>query len=105
MGSFQRFDGNEEEIMEVFIKQKIDYKTDLGKETIDGYSGVIKSLLRRKFIQKIGDIYSITDRGRSAITQQIKTGDFYVAPLNIRPFNPNKSAKIRVPKEYGGYFT
>lgn len=93
---YSRFDGNEMDLMEALVKRKSVLKT----ETID-YKPSIKSLLRKKMIKSVGKKYVITERGKSATTQQIRTGEYWIAPLKPKAWNPNKPA--RVSKELRGY--
>ncbi len=102
---YSHFDGNEQDVMEVFLKQiKLRENVPIEKESIDSYAEILNSLLRRKMIQKVSGGYAITERGRSAITQQIRSGEYWVSPLKSKPFKFDGSARIRVPEGYGGYF-
>jgi len=94
---YSRFRGNQEEVMEAFLKfKKIDRN-----EISEAYPEDIKSLLRKKMIACDKKNCSITERGKSAITQQIKLGGYWVSPLKPKPFNPYGSGKIS--KELVGY--
>jgi hypothetical protein len=93
---YSRFDGNEMDLMEALLKRKSVLKTEVAD-----YKPSIKSLLRKKMIKSVGNKYVITKRGNSATTQQIKTGEYWVAPLKPKAWNPNKPA--RVSKELRGY--
>jgi len=94
---YSRFRGNQEEVMEAFLKfKKIDRN-----EISEAYPEDIKSLLRKKMIACDKKTCTITDRGRSAIKQQTKLGEYWVSPLKPKPFNPYGSGKIS--KELAGY--
>ncbi len=93
---YSRFDDNEESIMESLLKRKSFLKIDVAD-----YKPSINSLLRRKMIKSVGDKYIITERGKSAITQQIRTGEYWVAPLKPKQWNPYGKGKIS--KELRGY--
>jgi hypothetical protein len=86
---YSHFDGNEEDIMESMLKH-----TKIPKSELSGYKEYTKGLLRKKMIASIGNNYIITDRGSNAIRQQIKTGEYWVAPLHPRKFNPYPRARI-----------
>ena len=94
---YSRFDGNQEEVMESFLKHK---KIDRN-EISDDYPEDIKSLLRKKMIACDKKNCSITERGKGAIKQQIRTGEYWVAPLKPKKFEPYGKAKIS--RELVGY--
>jgi hypothetical protein len=93
---YSRFDGNELDVMEALLKREFALKT----EVVD-YKATIKSLLRKKMIKSISNKYIITERGKSATTQQIRKGEYWVAPLKPTKWNPYGKAKIS--KELRGY--
>ena len=93
---YSRFSGNQEEIMEGFLKYK-----KVKKSELSGYEDDVKSLIRKKMIACDKEACTITDRGRSAINQQIKLGEYWVAPLRPRKFEPYGKAKIS--RELVGY--
>lgn len=72
------FTANEEEVMESFLKYGCIPKSDAG---VSDYKGIILKLLRNEFIWNNGDRYCITERGKSAITQQIRSGHYWVISL------------------------
>lgn len=94
--SYARFDGNESDVMETFLRHNI-VPNDIKRD----YPYQINALLRKKMIKKHQKRYIITERGKSAITQQIRTGEYWVAPLKPKKFNPYGTAKIS--KELVGY--
>jgi len=94
---YKKFDGNEEDIMRVMQREKKVKKESLNKD----YPQHIKSLLRKKMIKPIGEFYIITDRGNSAITQQLRDGEYWVSPLKPKPFDPYP--KVRISRELAGY--
>ena len=75
---YSRFDGNQEELMESFEKHK---KIRKKGETAKAYPHQIKSLLRKKMISSSGGYYVITARGKSAINQQIRKGEYWLSPI------------------------
>lgn len=93
---YSRFSGDQEEIMEGFLHNK-----KVKKSELSGYPDDLKSLLRKKMIACDKKACSITERGKSAIKQQIKTGEYWVAPLKPKKFEPYGKAKIS--KELVGY--
>lgn len=95
---YSRFDKNEEYIMEGMLNLKT-LKKD-SKEVSD-YRPMIKSLLRKKMIKSERGHYKITDRGRSAITQQIRSGEYWVSPLKPKKWEPY--GKLKISKELKGY--
>jgi hypothetical protein len=90
------FDGNEMDIMEALLKRKYGLKTDV----VD-YKSSIKALLRKKMIKSMSNKYAIIERGKSVTTQQIRTGEYWVAPLKPKQWSPYGKAKIS--KELRGY--
>ena len=94
--SYSRFSGNQEEIMEAFLRYK-----QVKKSELSGYPDDLKSLIRKKMISCKKDICSITERGKSAIVQQKRTGEYWVAPLKPKKFEPYGKAKIS--RELAGY--
>ncbi len=93
---YSRFSGNQEEIMEGFLKHK-----KVKKSELSGYPDDFRSLLRKKMIACGKEKCSITDRGKSAIKQQIRNGEYWVAPLKPKEFRPYGKAKIS--RELAGY--
>ena len=94
---YSMFSGNQEEVMEAFLKfKKIDRN-----EISEAYPEDIKSLIRKKMIACDKKTCSITKRGKSAITQQTRTGEYWVAPLRPKKFEPYGKAKIS--RELVGY--
>jgi len=93
---YSRFSGNQEELMEGFLKYEKVKKSDLS-----GYEDDVKSLIRKKMIACDKKFCSITERGKSAIKQQIKLGEYWVAPLRPKKFEPYGKAKIS--RELVGY--
>ena len=93
---YSRFGGNQEEIMEGFLKSK-----KVKKSELSGYEDDVKSLIRKKMIACDKEVCTITDRGRNAIKQQIKLGEYWVSPLKSKPFEPYGKAKIS--RELVGY--
>ena len=93
---YSRFSGNQEEIMDGFLKSK-----KVKKSELSGYEDDVKSLIRKKMIACDKKTCSITDRGKSAITQQTRTGEYWVAPLRPKKFEPYGKAKIS--RELVGY--
>ena len=72
-----RFPKKQEELMESFLKGKT-----IHKKEVSGYPHQIKSLLRKGMIKKhLKNYYKLTNRGKSAISQQIKVDRYWVAPL------------------------
>ena len=94
---YKKFDGNEEDIMRVMQREKKVKKDALIKD----YPQHIKSLLRKKMIKSIGEFYIITDRGNSAITQQLRDGEYWVSPLKPKQWNPY--GKVRISRELRDY--
>ncbi len=93
---YSSFNGNEMDIMEGLFKRKSVSKTE-----VSDYKPSIKSLLRKKMIKSVGNKYIISQRGISATTQQIRTGEYWVAPLKQKVWSPYGKAKIS--KELRGY--
>ena len=74
---YARFSANEEEVMDAFMR----YKSIQKKKIRGDYPHQIKSLLRKKMIKPQGKTYMITERGKNAITQHHRGGEYWVAPL------------------------
>lgn len=74
------------------------------KEIKKDYPYQIKSLLRKKMIISMRGRLTITERGESAITQQIRNGEYWVGSLKPYVHPLDKPAKIKVSPEYKGYF-
>jgi hypothetical protein len=93
---YSHFSGNQEDLMQAFLHFKKVNKSEIG-----GYPDDVKSLLRKKMIACDKKQCWITERGKNAIIQQSKTGEYWVAPLHPKPFKPYGSMKIS--KELIGY--
>lgn len=93
---YVHFDKYQEELMEGFLLYK-----KVKKSEFSGYPEQIKSLIRKKMIVCNKDSCSITERGKSAITQQKRTGEYWVSSLKPREFKPYGSMKIS--RELAGY--
>ena len=93
---YSRLDGDEETILEMLLKKPIDkiIRTD--------YPYQVKSLLRKKMIQPKGKTYIITARGKSAVNQQIKLGEYWLSPLKPKKYNPN-GGSLKIPRSLAGY--
>jgi hypothetical protein len=87
---YSRFDGNEEDVMGAMLR----FRQIPRGEMMENYPYQMKSLLRKKMIAVNGNFYVITPRGKSAITQQARTGEYWVAPLNPKPFSFGGTGKI-----------
>ena len=88
MGRYSRFSGNEEDVMEVFLKEQRITNEMINDENkgLGSYPIVLKDLIRKKMIMKEKGHVKITERGLSAIKQQIRSGEFWVAPLRPKRF-------------------
>lgn len=93
---YAHFDKHQEELMEGFLLYK-----QVEKSELKGYPDDIKSLLRKKMIACDKDFCSITERGKNAITQQKRTGEYWVSSLKPYEFKPYGSMKIS--RELVGY--
>lgn len=87
---YSKFSVNEEDAMDAFMKEK----KILKKLVMEDNPKMAESLLRRKMIAVDGEYYVITSRGESAITQQLRSGEYWVAPLKSKPFNMNPVARM-----------
>jgi len=90
---YQRFDGNSEDVMRVFLREK----SVPTNEIRDDYPHQVKSLLSKRMLERCerkkcsfrdrsGGTLRITERGKSAITQQLRNDEYWVSPLRTRAF-------------------
>jgi hypothetical protein len=93
---YSHFSGNQEDLMQGFLHYK-----KVKKSELTGYPDDVKSLIRKKMIVCDKDSCSITERGKNAITQQTKTGEYWVGSLKPYKFKPQGSIKIS--RELVGY--
>ena len=94
---YSHFDDNEQDIMRIALKEPI--LKDIRKD----YPFHIDSLIRKKMLVKDNGFYIITERGKNAITQQLRSGEYWLSPLKPKKFNLFPKAKIKLPKEYKTY--
>jgi hypothetical protein len=85
---YSHFDDDEEIIMTALLRENV------RRDDVKGYPLHIKSLLRKKMIMRHSNYYVITDRGRNAIIQQKRSGEYWVSPLHPKKFNPYGTLKI-----------